>query len=64
MVLSGSIFAIVHLSLSEVAPLTVLGIILGFVYTRTQNLMASVLLHALWNSGTLLTLFLLGSTFT
>ncbi len=63
-VLSGLIFAIVHLSLSEVAPLTVLGIILGFVYTRTQNLMASVLLHALWNSGTLLTLFLLGSTST
>ncbi|MBW4526562.1 MAG: CPBP family intramembrane metalloprotease [Phormidium tanganyikae FI6-MK23] len=59
--LSGLIFAIVHLSLSEVAPLTVLGIILGFVYTRTQNLMASVLLHALWNSGTLLALFLLGS---
>ncbi len=59
--LSSLIFAIVHLSLSEVAPLTVLGIILGFVYTRTQNLMASVLLHALWNSGTLLTLFLLGS---
>ncbi|MER3433262.1 MAG: CPBP family intramembrane metalloprotease domain-containing protein [Leptolyngbya sp. ERB_1_1] len=60
-VMSGLIFAIVHLSLSEVLPLTVLGIILGFVYTRTQNLMASVLLHALWNSGTLLALFLLGS---
>ncbi|BAU14315.1 abortive infection protein [Leptolyngbya sp. NIES-3755] len=60
-VISGLIFAIVHLSLSEVLPLTVLGIILGFVYTRTQNLMASVLLHALWNSGTLAALFLLGS---
>ncbi|GAP97729.1 abortive infection protein [Leptolyngbya sp. NIES-2104] len=59
--ISALIFAIVHLSLSEVLPLTVLGIILGFVYTRTQNLMASVLLHALWNSGMLLTLFLLGS---
>lgn len=59
--ISALIFAIVHLSLSEVLPLTVLGIILGFVYTRTQNLMASVLLHALWNSGTLLALFLLGS---
>lgn len=59
--ISGLIFAIVHLSLSEVLPLTVLGIVLGFVYTRTQNLMASVLLHALWNSGTLLALFLLGS---
>ncbi|MCU0550228.1 MAG: hypothetical protein MUC48_12835 [Leptolyngbya sp. Prado105] len=37
---------------------------LGFVYTRTQNLMASVLLHSLWNSSTLLTLFLLGSSST
>lgn len=62
--LSGVLFAVVHLSLAEVIPLTTLGIILGFVYTRTQNLMASVLLHALWNSGTLLTLFLLGSAAT
>lgn len=59
--LSSVLFAVVHLSLSEVIPLTTLGIVLAFVYTRTQNLMASVLLHALWNSGTLLTLFLLGS---
>lgn len=59
--LSSVLFAVVHLSLSEVIPLTMLGIILAFVYTRTQNLMASVLLHSLWNSGTLLTLFLLGS---
>lgn len=63
-ILSGVLFAVVHLSLAEVIPLTTLGIILGFVYTRTQNLMASVLLHALWNSGTLLTLFLLGSAAT
>jgi hypothetical protein len=59
--LSSVLFAVVHLSLSEVLPLTTLGILLAFVYTRTQNLMASVLLHALWNSGTLLTLFLLGN---
>jgi hypothetical protein len=60
--LSSFIFAIVHLSLSEVLPLMTLGVILGFVYTRTQNLMASILLHALWNSGTLITLFLLGGS--
>lgn len=60
-VLSGFIFALVHLSLSEVLPLTVLGILLGFVYARTQNLLASMLLHSLWNSGTLISLFVLGS---
>lgn len=58
---SGLIFAIAHLSLSEVLPLTILGIILGFVYTRSRNLLASILLHSLWNSGTLLSLFVLGS---
>ncbi|MBP0016094.1 MAG: CPBP family intramembrane metalloprotease [Cyanobacteria bacterium SBLK] len=59
--LSGLIFAIAHLSLAEVLPLTVLGIVLGFVYARSRNLLASILLHSLWNSGTLLSLFILGS---
>ena len=60
-VVSGFIFAIAHLSLSEVLPLATLGIILGFVYTRSRNLLAPMLLHSLWNSGTLLSLFILGS---
>ncbi|HHP7231092.1 MAG TPA: lysostaphin resistance A-like protein, partial [Xenococcaceae cyanobacterium] len=59
--LSGLLFAVAHLSLSEVLPLTVLGIILGVVYTRSRNLLAPMLLHSLWNSGTLLSLFILGS---
>lgn len=60
-IVSSLFFAIAHLSLSEVLPLTVLGIVLGFVYTRSRNLLAPMLLHGLWNSGTLLGLFLLGS---
>jgi uncharacterized protein len=59
--LSSFLFALVHLSLSEVLPLMMLGIILAFVYTRTQNLLAPILLHGLWNGGTLISLFLLGS---
>ncbi len=59
--ISGFLFAIAHLSLSEVLPLAVLGIILGVVYTRSRNLLAPMLLHSLWNSGTLLSLFILGS---
>ncbi len=58
--LSSFIFAIAHLSLSEVLPLMTLGMILGFVYARSRNLLASMLLHGLWNSGTLLSLFVLG----
>jgi hypothetical protein len=59
-IISGLIFAIAHLSLSEVLPLATLGIILGVVYTRSRNLLASMFLHSLWNSGTLISLFILG----
>ncbi|MEB3225363.1 MAG: CPBP family glutamic-type intramembrane protease [Synechococcus sp.] len=59
--LSAFLFAIAHMSLSEVLPLMTLGIILGFVYVKSRNLLAPMLLHSLWNSGTLLSLFILGS---
>jgi uncharacterized protein len=59
--LSGLIFALAHLSLSEVLPLATLGIVLGFVYTRSRGLLASMLLHSLWNSVTMIGLFILGS---
>jgi uncharacterized protein len=59
--ISSLIFGVAHLSLSEIIPLTTLGIILGVVYTRTRNLLASMLLHSLWNSSTLISLFILGS---
>ncbi|MEA5465513.1 CPBP family intramembrane glutamic endopeptidase [Leptothoe sp. PORK10 BA2] len=58
--LSSFIFASAHLSLSEVIPLTLLGAILAWVYTRSRNLLAPMLIHSLWNSATLVGLFLLG----
>jgi membrane protease YdiL (CAAX protease family) len=61
-VVSSFIFAIAHLSLSEMLPLTALGIVLGVVYTRSRNLLAPMLLHGLWNSGTLVSLFILGGS--
>jgi uncharacterized protein len=57
--LSGLIFAVAHLSVSEVLPLAVLGSILAYIYYRTGNLLASMLVHSLWNGGSLLTLYLL-----
>ncbi len=60
--LSGVVFAVVHLSVSEILPLTVLGMVLGFVYTRSRNLLAPMVLHSLWNSGTLISLLILGSS--
>jgi uncharacterized protein len=59
--LSGLLFGVAHLSFSEIIPLTTLGIILGVVYTRTRNLLAPMLLHSLWNSTTLISLYILGS---
>ncbi|NJK37552.1 MAG: CPBP family intramembrane metalloprotease [Oscillatoriales cyanobacterium RM2_1_1] len=59
--LSSVLFALAHLNVSEVLPLATLGIVLGVVYTRSRNLLSSILLHSLWNSGTLLSLYILGS---
>ncbi len=59
---SSFLFAVAHLSLSEILPLFALGVVLGVVYTRSRNLLAPMLLHSLWNSGTLFSLFLLGSS--
>jgi membrane protease YdiL (CAAX protease family) len=61
---SSLVFAFAHLSLSEVLPLATLGIVLGVVYTRSRNLLASMFLHGLWNASTLLSLFILGSSAT
>jgi membrane protease YdiL (CAAX protease family) len=58
--LSSLIFAVAHLSVSEVLPLATLGIILGITYTRSRNLLAAMLMHGLWNSGTLVSLIILG----
>jgi hypothetical protein len=58
--LSSLLFAVAHLSLSEVLPLTVLGMVLAFVYARSGNLLSSMLLHSLWNTSTLVSLIVLG----
>lgn len=60
--ISGIVFAIAHLNLADILPLTVLGCVLGFVYSRSQNLLSSMLLHSLWNSGSFLSLLILGSS--
>jgi membrane protease YdiL (CAAX protease family) len=57
---SALLFGVAHLSLSEIVPLTTLGIILGIVYSRSRNLLAPMLLHGLWNGGTLFSLYILG----
>jgi membrane protease YdiL (CAAX protease family) len=58
--LSALLFAIAHLNLADLIPLTLLGMVLGFIYLRSGNLLAPIALHSLWNSGSFLTLLLLG----
>jgi uncharacterized protein len=58
---SGFCFATVHLNLGDILPLTVLGVVLGFVYHKSRNLLAPILLHCLWNSGSFVSLLALGT---
>lgn len=60
--LSSLIFATAHLSFSEILPLMVLGMVLGFVYSRSRNLLSSIMVHSLWNSATMIGLLILGSS--
>jgi membrane protease YdiL (CAAX protease family) len=57
--ISALVFAIAHLSLAELVPLSVLGMALGLLRWQTGRLAACVCLHAFWNSLTFLNLLLL-----
>ena len=59
--ISAAVFALAHLSLSELVPLFVLGLGLGWLRWRSGRLGSSVLMHALWNSLTFLNLIVLAA---
>ncbi|CAM6084396.1 unnamed protein product [Calypogeia fissa] len=42
-------FALAHFSMQRILPLTFLGLVMGFVFVRSKNLLASIVLHSLWN---------------
>ncbi|MDC3118537.1 CPBP family intramembrane metalloprotease [Prochlorococcus sp. AH-716-K03] len=56
---SAFIFALAHLSISEMIPLFTLGIGLGTTRLISGRLSSSVIMHSLWNGMTFLNLFLL-----
>ena len=58
-VISAFIFALAHLSISEMPPLFVLGLGLGITRLISGRLSSSVIMHSLWNGMTFLNLFLL-----
>ena len=57
--ISSFIFALAHLSISEMPPLFVLGIGLGITRLISGRLLSSVVMHSLWNGLTFLNLLLL-----
>ena len=57
-VLSSLLFAAVHGSLTALAPLFVLALVLCWVYERSGSLVAPVVVHMLFNATSLLPLFL------
>jgi len=50
---SSVLFAGAHLAPRDFVELVVLGMVLGFSYARTRNLLTPMLIHSLWNSGVL-----------
>ena len=57
--ISAFIFALAHLSISEMPPLFILGIGLGITRLISGRLSSSVIMHSLWNGMTFINLFLL-----
>lgn len=55
-------FGAAHLSVRDFPVLTGLGILLGFSYVRSRNLLTPMLIHGAWNSTVLSVLFYLASS--
>ncbi|OEL27327.1 hypothetical protein BAE44_0011657 [Dichanthelium oligosanthes] len=49
--ITAAVFAFAHLTPGEFPQLFVLGVVLGFSYAQTRNLLTPVTIHAIWNSG-------------
>ena len=50
----GVVFGAAHLAPRDFPQLVTLGIVLGFSYARTRNLLTPMFIHSLWNSGVLI----------
>ena len=48
-----------HLQPLGLPTLTTLGLVLGFAFVRTGNLVTTILVHGLWNGGVFLLLRML-----
>lgn len=60
-VASSGFFGLAHLSPRDLPVLSALGLLLGWSYVRSRNLLTPILIHGAWNSGVLTVLFWLAS---
>lgn len=58
-VLSSLAFGLVHFSPRDFPQLSALGVLLGFSYVRSRNLLTPILIHGAWNGTVLVILFAL-----
>ena len=56
-IVSASIFAAVHQQPTNLLPMIFLGLILGYIYTRTNNILYSMLFHFLFNGMTVMSVY-------
>lgn len=61
-VASAGAFGLAHFSLRDLPQLATLGVVLGFTYVRSRNLLAPMIIHGAWNGTVLTALFLLAAS--
>ncbi|KAL4575773.1 hypothetical protein LXL04_011859 [Taraxacum kok-saghyz] len=49
-IVSSLAFALAHFNMQRMLPLVFLGVVMGVVFSRSRNLLPSILLHSLWNA--------------
>ncbi|KAJ1268585.1 hypothetical protein BS78_07G146700 [Paspalum vaginatum] len=54
--ITAAVFAFAHFTPGEFPQLFMLGVVLGFSYAQTRNLLTPITIHAIWNSGVILLL--------
>lgn len=60
-IVSAIAFGLVHLTPRDFPQLTGLGILMGFSYVRSRNLLTPMMIHGIWNGGVLTLLYVLTS---
>jgi hypothetical protein len=57
MALSAASFSMLHGNLSHLMPIFVLGILLAYLYEKTQSIWSCIAAHMIFNSGSMVMLF-------